>query len=134
MNEKEKYLDLMRRYFDAETSPEEEKILAQYAASSDDPDFEALRGVMGFLSIGRRRRARQVRVFRSFAAAAAAVAILVSAGVIASTRDNRNYSLYAYGEKVSDPEVIMSAVETSLEDFFSTGTSAETNLIEMYDR
>ena len=40
MNDKEKYLELMQRYFDAETSLEEEKDLALYAASTDDPAFE----------------------------------------------------------------------------------------------
>ena len=49
MNDKEKYLELMQRYFDAETSPDEEKELALYAASTDDPAFEVLRGVLGYI-------------------------------------------------------------------------------------
>lgn len=56
MNDKEKYLELMQRYYEAETTPEEERELTSYAASTDDPDFEGLRGVLGFLSVGRQKK------------------------------------------------------------------------------
>ena len=133
MDEKEKYLGLMQRYFDALTTPEEEAELARYAASADDPAFSTLRGVLGYLSIGRRRKARKRRTFRQFTAAAAAALVLgVSAALALS--DRAQSSLYAYGEKVTDTEEIMSTVEASLADFFSEGTSAEANLIEMFNR
>ena len=61
MNDKEKYLELMRRYFDAETSHEEEEALALYAASTEDPAFQELRGVLGYLSIGRQKKLKRVR-------------------------------------------------------------------------
>ena len=64
MNDKEKYLELMRRYFDAETSPEEEKDLALFAASTANPAFQELRGVLGYLSIGRQKKTNKVRTVR----------------------------------------------------------------------
>ena len=133
MDEKEKYLGLMQRYFDALTTPEEEAELTRFAASTDDPAFDPLRGVLGFLSIGRQRKVRKRRTFRQFTAAAAAALVLgVSAALALS--DRAQSSLYAYGEKVTDTEEIMSTVEASLADFFSEGTSAEANLIEMFNR
>ena len=54
-------MELMQRYYEAETTPEEERELTSYAASTDDPDFEGLRGVLGFLSIGRQKKARRVQ-------------------------------------------------------------------------
>ena len=40
MTDKEKYTALMQRYWEAETTPAEERALARYAARTDDPDFE----------------------------------------------------------------------------------------------
>lgn len=136
MDEKEKYLALMDRYFEAQTTPEEERALARYTASSADPAFDQLRGVLGFLSIGRQRRQRKVRrVLRFYrVAAVAGLAIAVSAGGALLARYQDKCSLYAYGEKVTDEEEIMTTVEASLADFFSDGTSAEANLSEMFNR
>ena len=133
MDEKEKYLGLMQRYFDALTTPEEEAELTRFAASTDDPAFDPLRGVLGFLSIGRQRNARKRKMLRQYSAVAAAALVLGVSGALALS-DRAQSSLYAYGEKVTDTEEIMSTVEASLADFFSEGTSAEANLIEMFNR
>lgn len=137
MNDKEKYLELMQRYFDAETSPDEEKALALYAASTDDPDFESLRGVLGFLSLGRQKKARRGRTIRLYAiAAAASVAILAVIGIslTGGRMLDEDCIRYAYGEKVDDNAQIMASVETSLIDFFGNDTSAEMNLKELFNR
>ena len=137
MNDKEKYLELMRRFYEAETTPEEEKALVLYAASTDDPDFEGLRGVLGFLSIGRQKKARRGRTIWLYVyAAAASVAILTSIGI--SLTGGRTLDedciRYAYGEIVDDNAQIMASVESSLIDFFGDDTSAEMNLKEMFNR
>ena len=139
MNEKEKYLELMRRYFDAETSPAEEKALALYAASTDDPAFEPLRGVLGFLSVGREKKARKHRAVRFYAiAAAASVVLIATVGIGLSNKGGNiieeNCVRYAYGVKVEDDALIMASVETSLADFFGGATPAETHLKEMFER
>jgi hypothetical protein len=137
MNDKEKYLELMRRYFDAETSPDEEKALALYAASSDDPDFEGLRGVLGFLSIGHQKKAKKIRAVRFYSiVTAAGVAILAAIGINLTDRRplEEDCIRYAYGEKVDDNAQIMASVESSLIDFFGDDTSAEMNLKEMFNR
>ena len=139
MNEKEKYLELMRRYFEAETSPEEEKELALYAASTDDPAFVQLRGVLGCLSIGREKKAMRHRAERFYAIAAAASVILIATvGIGLSNKERstmeKNCIRYAYGVKVEDDALIMASVESSLVDFFGEATPAETNLKEMFER
>lgn len=83
MDDKAKYLDLMQRYIDAETSPEEEKALIRYVASTDNPEFDSLRGALGFLSVGKRRKARKSKMIKRYflvGVAAAIVAVVLLTG------------------------------------------------------
>ena len=135
MNEKEKYLELMRRYYDAETSPEEEKDLALYAASTDDPAFEDLRGVLGYLSIGSQKKAKKVRAVRFYSlVAAASVATVAAIGITLSNQDRNSCIRYTYGDKEEDEALIMESVESSLADFFAGKSPAEANLFELFER
>ena len=135
MNDKEKYLELMQRYFDAETSPDEEKALALYAASTDDPAFQELRGVLGYLSIGRQNKAKKVRTVRFFSmVAAASVAIATALGITLSNQRQNSCIRYTYGNKEDDETLIMESVESSLADFFAGNTPAESNLFELFER
>ena len=45
---KQYYLDLVERWFDAETSEAEESDLRAFVAATDDPDFDAVRATMGY--------------------------------------------------------------------------------------
>ncbi|MBR5041599.1 MAG: hypothetical protein IKX67_00015 [Bacteroidales bacterium] len=135
MNDKEKYLELMRRYFDAETSPEEEKELVLYAASTDDPAFKELRGVLGYIGIGRQKKGKRVRAVRFYSlVAAASVAIMTAIGIILSNQNHNSCIRYTYGDKDEDETLIMESVESSLADFFAGKTPAETNLFELFER
>ena len=136
MTEKEKYKALVQRYWDAETTPEEERELALYAAGTDDPDFLEIRGVLGYLSIGKQKKARKARttLTYSLAAVAAGVAVMVAIGLHLGRRSSDEWERYTYGEFSSDKEVIMAAVDASLADFFGGETPAEANLIEMFKR
>ena len=128
----------MQRYWDGETTPAEERKLARYAARTDDPAFEELRGVLGYLSIGRERKHRQVRprLVYSWAVAAVALVILLSVGIASRNKGTGRDMciLYAYGETSTDSEQIMASVDASLADFFAGESPAETNLIEMFRR
>ena len=136
MTEKEKYKALVQRYWDAETTPEEERELALYAAGTDDPDFLEIRGVLGYLSIGKQKKARKARatLTYSLAAVAAGVVVMVAIGLNLGRRSSDEWERYTYGEFSSDKEVIMAAVDASLADFFGGETPAEANLIEMFKR
>ena len=131
---------MMQRYWDAATTPEEERALALYAAGTADPDFEEIRGVLGYLSVGKEKKARKARATRLYAMAAVAAGIVAVAAVglslgrgAAIPSDDRLVR-YAFGERSSDQETIMASVDESLADFFGRETPAETNLIEMFKR
>ena len=135
MNDKEKYLELMQRYFDAETSPEEEKDLALYAALTEDPAFEELRGVLGYIGIGRQKKAKKARAVRFYSlVAAASVAMMTAIGITLSNQNHNSCIRYTYGDKDEDETLIMESVESSLADFFAGKTPAETNLFELFER
>lgn len=128
-------MELMQRYFDAETSPEEEKDLALYAASTDDPAFEDLRGVLGYIGIGRQKKAKKVRAIRFYSiVAAASVAIVTAIGITLSNQDHNSCIRYTYGDKEDDETLIMESVESSLADFFAGKSPAEANLFELFER
>lgn len=132
MTDKEKYTCLMQRYWEAGTTPEEERDMAKYIAQMDDPDFEELRGVLGYLSIGREKKVRRARrvLFLPVAAVAASIVAVVAIGL-----GNHNHCVrYSYGEKTVDDKLIMASVESSLADFFGESTPAEANLLEMFER
>ncbi len=140
MTDKEKYTALMQRYWEAETTPEEERELARYAAWVDDPGFEEIRGVLGYLSIGREKKARRSRTVRmySFAAVAASIVAVVAIGLNIKTTENSHQDelcvRYSYGEVSNNNEQIMSSVESSLADFFAGNSLADNNLREMFQR
>ena len=128
-------MELMQRYFDAETSPDEEKALALYAASTDDPAFRELRGVLGYLSIGRQKKAKKIRTVRFFSmVAAASVAIVTAIGITLSNQRQNSCIRYTYGNKEDDETSIMESVESSLADFFAGNIPAESNLFELFER
>ena len=107
---------------------------------TDDPDFEEIRGVLGYLSIGKEKKMRKTRKvwMYSFAAVAASVVAVVAIGINLGKQESGSISdecvRYAYGEVSSDREMIMATVDASLADFFGGETPAETNLIEMFKR
>lgn len=140
MTDKEKYTILMQRYFEGETTSEEERALAHYAAQTDDAEFDAVRGVLGYLSVGRglkARRTRRVRLY-SFAAAAACLAAILALGLgLAGDRHtlkDDQFVRYSYGERSDDREEVMASIESSLAEFFAGDTPVEANLIEMFQR
>ena len=139
MTDKEKYTELARRFWEAETSPEEERDLAGYAANVDDPEFDELRGVLGYLSVGRRKRigkGRRLRMYSIAAAASITAFVAISLSLLAG-RSNRIDDVcvsYVYGVQTEDSEEIMASVESSLADFFAGETPAEIQLTEMFRR
>lgn len=140
MTDKEKYMELMQRYWEAETTPREERALARYVARVDDPEFDGLRGVLGYLSIGREQKAREARSLRLFPLLAAAAAVVAAVAIGFGLRhagartDGDLYVCYTYGEKTTDKRQVMNSVESSLSDFFGGSSPVETNLFDMFER
>ncbi len=133
-------MNLMQRYWDAETTPVEERELARYVARVDDPEFEQLRGVLGYLSIGKEKEGRKAKTVHLFPLVAIAASIAAVAAIGLSLRNSGGksgdefYVCYAYGEKTTDNQQVMASVESSLADFFGGSSPVETNLFEMFER
>jgi hypothetical protein len=124
MTDKEKYTLLMQRYWEAETTPEEERELARYAASVDDPDFEEIRGVLGYLSIGRKLEAAPTGTVSLFWRRAAGIAAAVVVG-----------GLLLFERAWTDGHAdALTSMESTLTDIFSSGTDIETELSEILDQ
>lgn len=129
----------MQRYWDAETTSKEEWELARYVARADDPEFDELRGVFGYLSIGKEKKARRASTVRllPLVAAAASIAAVVAIGFTiknSGTQTEELYVCYSYGEKTTDNQQVMASVASSLADFFGGSSPAEINLFEMFER
>lgn len=124
MTDKEKYKRLEQRYWEAETTPEEERDLSQYVTTTDDPTFDEVRFVLGYLSVGKKRKERRIQAIRaySFAAVFAIAILVVVLGInlhnYAPMRGEDICVSYYYGEKIDDNGEIMDSVESSLSDFF----------------
>ncbi|MBO7071833.1 MAG: hypothetical protein J6W09_11155 [Bacteroidales bacterium] len=139
MTNKEKYLNLMHRYWDAETTTEEERELAGYVARVDDQEFDELRGVLGYLSVGKEKKVRKAGIIRFLPlVAAASIVVVVAIGLGLRSRWSKAgdelYVCYSYGEKSTDSQQVMSTVESSLADFFGDTSPAEANLFGMFER
>ena len=128
----------MQRYFEADTTPVEEQDLAIYVAGTDDPMFEELRGVLGYLSIGKEKKRRKVQALHilSYSVVAASIAVMVAIGfgMQDSVKTDEQYTINAYGEVSFDKETVMAEVDASLADFFSKENPAVANLIKMFKR
>ena len=129
---------MMQRYWEAETTLEEEMALARYVACVDDPEFKELKGVLGYLSIGKEKSVRKAGIIRLFPilAAAAGIAAVVVIGFSIrnsiSKTDDELYTCYSYGEKITDDQQVMESIESSLADFFNGKSPVETNLSKMF--
>ena len=130
----------MQRYWDADTTPEEEMDLARFVARSDDKDFDGIRGMLGYLSIGRMKKKRRACLIRTYSIAAFAACMLAiaisgpSLGTTGADADKELCVRYICGEKDEDYERIMSSVESSLEGFFTVEPLAENKLRELFQR
>ena len=138
MTDKEKYMVLMQRYWEADTTLEEEMALARYVARVDDMEFKELKGVLGYLSIGKEKSVRKAGIIRLFPilAGAAGIAAVVVIGFSIrnsiSKTDDELYTCYLYGEKITDDQQVMESIESSLADFFNGKSPVETNLSKMF--
>ena len=139
MKNKAYYIDLSERWFDALLTEDEERALKAFLASTDDPDFDAIKAVAGFFATGKavygaqeenHRPARQRRTTHRLAWAAIAVAAslaLVAAIGLYNQRQNQCYIL-AYGEKSTDKELALESMEATLSSLFGTAPDIEKEL------
>ena len=109
--------ELLRRYFEAETSDAEERQLRAFLVSDEarGAGFDEARAVMSFLAVGRRRPKRVS--MRKAAAWAASFLAAASLGIGWMAFQERNECVaYVYGEKVTNAEIVMGHMRESLQE------------------
>ena len=120
---KEQAKELLRRYFEAETSDAEERWLRAFLASEEavGPEFDEARAVMSFLVVGRRRRPSRLSIGKMTAWAASFIAA-ISLGIGWLVFQERNECVaYVYGEKVTNTEIVMGHMQESLQEMKQAG-------------
>ena len=135
-NDIEYWLALSEKYFDALTTNEEEKALAQFLASStaNDPAFNEIKAVMGYLSTGRsivqkaKKKARRIGNVIQWASVAACIAIMVAVGTsifkqktLPATENREIFYACIDGKEYTDEEFVMQYMLATMNRMSSSG-------------
>ena len=113
---------LAERYFEAQTSEEEERALACFAATpaAAAPQFDELRAALSLAAFARRRTAavpkRRTRRPALRYAAVAAVACTVLAAAWMAPRPAPDCVAYIHGQRTTNAEAVEAAMHRSLAD------------------
>lgn len=113
--------DIVRRYFEAEISDDEESALGKFLVSdaAESEEFDGARAVMGFAVAGRRhyanlrRAAMRRRLVRYSVAASVAIAIVFS-GLTVYNRQNQCVA-YIGGVKYTDESIVIAEMGKSMQ-------------------
>ena len=137
MKNKQYYIDLSDRWFDALLTGDEECELKAFLASTDDPDFDEVKVVAGFFAAGKavhgeeKRRKTMHRLIWAVAAMAASLAIFAAIGLY-EHRQNDCYIL-AYGEKTTDSEQALEDMTTTLAVLFGESEDVGDDLFDLFN-
>lgn len=119
---------LIERYFEGETSLEEEKLLKSMVPRSDDSRYDAVRAVLGYGVATRKRTAlRRRRLGMVSAAAVASIAVVSIAWLNLSTKTGTgNSECYAVveGRYTSDQSEVLSIMQSDIGDIRSAQEDA----------
>lgn len=126
MKDKAYWKALTGRYFEADTTRQEEVELKQFAATTNDPDFDELRAVMGYLAVGRKQHAasevrtkpsttRRIALYTRVAAAAIFLLIALPWGYRQWQYQQENICVaYVNGERLTDDDEVMRLMKETL--------------------
>lgn len=129
--DKSDYLQLKKRYFEALTTPDENRALKAFVFRTDDPDFDDVRAVLSYMGTGLHVHLRQTRRRRNYrplvyAAVAASIAIALFVG---TRSGNKNPSV----QPVPGTHEDILAMERTLTHIFShTHTDIESQLSNFF--
>lgn len=119
----QEWLQLAEKYFEAETSDEEERQLKLFLCSAEaqDPAFDELKAVMGYLAVGKSRYRQQNEKRSSFQAwkwrsiAAVFFCCLLSGSLYVLRQQERNQCIaYINGQRCTDSGLVLSHMRLSM--------------------
>ena len=124
--------EMARRYFDAETTEAEERMLKRFAASleTDGAEWDELRAVMGYATVGKRLRRQAAsmtsiipfRPRRRWIPAVAAASILLALAAVPTVKwltadesvEKDICIAYVNGHRVTDPAQVIQAMHHAM--------------------
>lgn len=121
------YKELSRRYFEAGLSPREDRLLLEFLATTEDPEFNEVKAVAAFFAQGRSVHPAAVvsaprRTWVPATIAAAAALAIVSVSVLIGT-EQRHQSADS-----------LASMENTLTTIFSSGADFESELSELLNQ
>lgn len=120
IQEKQYWLSMTQRYFEAETTEEEEQALRRFAAQTDDADFSELQAVLGFGAMGRKLSVSQHRKFsRPYAFVGMAASVLLVLGLtlfysLGNQTSDTGCVAWVKGEQITDPAQVMALMHSTV--------------------
>lgn len=106
---------LAERFFEADTSEEEERELRRFIASGlAGSEFNDVRAVMGLAAVGARRYNRRRRRTVFLSAAAAAAVVLTAVSLAADGGDS--CVAYINGTKHTDEAIVMAQMHSTMDE------------------
>lgn len=136
MNMKD-YKEYANRYFEGTLSESEEQELKDFLASpegSADKEYDELRTVMGFFATGRglAKGKKTYSIYSRIAVVAACLVTLIGIGLGIYNRNNICVTFYK-GAKITDKEVVMNDVESTLAELMSSDTGVYDQLSDFFN-
>ena len=141
----EYWIALSEKYFNAQTTGEEENALSQFLASNaaNHPTFNEIKAVMGYLSTGKsiakknkHTKSSSIGKARQWASIAACIAVIAVIGtsimqeetlVEPESKETEYYYAYIDGKEYTDEDIVMQQMLTTMNkmSYTSNGTIEE---------
>ena len=153
--DKQYWLRLSERYFEAETTEEEERELRRFAAQTSDPDFRDLQAVMGFTAIARSSKGskgskglkvqqqaplkplKPLKLNSHYMGLAASVIVVLGLSLFFSLSNRQQDTgcvAWVNGEKITDPTEVMALMQNTMLEMNIEGSDpVEDQLRDMFE-
>jgi hypothetical protein len=123
MQNKEYWIKLSSKFFEAETTEQEEQELRQFAATCQDPDFNELRAVMSYLEVARSNNNVAIRrKFFTHSLIAASLVLVMGISLFVAAYIDRgqdykaDYHAYVRGIEITDQEQVFNLMARTLQN------------------
>ena len=153
--DKQYWMRLSERYFEAETTEEEERELRRFAAQTSDPDFRDLQAVMGFTAIARSSKGskgskdlkvqqqaplkplKPLKLNSHYMGLAASVIVVLGLSLFFSLSNRQQDTgcvAWVNGEKITDPTEVMALMQNTMLEMNIEGSDpVEDQLRDMFE-